>query len=138
MALEWKEVEVVLGKFKRRHRKCKVCGQIYKSHEEKQTDVNIAIRLFRGAMDNVFDTAMIVTADGDLIPAIEAVKKSFPSKKIGLIVPIGRWDITDELRNICDFSREMKPKDLRDSQFPDTIVVDPTKGTILHRPPNWK
>lgn len=138
MALEWKEVEVVLGKFKRRHRKCKVCGQIYKSREEKQTDVNIAIRLFRGAMDNVFDTAMIVTADGDLIPAIEAVKKSFPSKKIGLIVPIGRWDITDELRNICDFSREMKPKDLRDSQFPDTIVVDPTKGTILHRPPNWK
>ena len=137
-ALEWKGVEVVLGKFKWRDRRCKLCGQIYKSHEEKQTDVNIAIRLFQGAIENVFDTVMIVTADGDLIPAIKAVKKSFPSKKIGLIVPIGRWKNAHELRNMCDFSREMKPRHLRNSQFPDIIVVDPTKGTTLCRPPTWK
>jgi len=41
---------------------------------EKGIDVKIATDLIVGAMDNKYDTAIIVSSDGDLIPAINWVK----------------------------------------------------------------
>lgn len=38
-------VTPVMGEFKAKDKKCKICGGIYQSHEEKETDVNIALWL---------------------------------------------------------------------------------------------
>jgi len=47
---------------------------------EKGVDVKIAVDLLTGAIDNLYDTAIIVSSDTDLIPAIEYVK--YRKKKI--------------------------------------------------------
>jgi len=134
-ALNMKGVKVVFGKFKLRDKKCLRCKKSYKTHEEKQTDVNISIKLFQCAYNNTFDTAILITGDSDIVPAIKAIKESFPAKKIGVVIPIGRS--SEEMKNICDFHMKMKQKHLRDSQFPDRIIIDPENNLFLERPPTW-
>ena len=45
-----------------------------KDYKEKGTDVKIAADLIIGAVDDLYDTAIIVSSDTDLIPAIKYVK----------------------------------------------------------------
>ncbi|MBI4086032.1 MAG: NYN domain-containing protein [Candidatus Liptonbacteria bacterium] len=47
---------------------------------EKGVDVKIATDLLIGAVDNLYDTAVIVSSDTDLIPALEYIK--YKKKKI--------------------------------------------------------
>lgn len=42
---------------------------------EKGVDVHLATDLLIGAFENIWDTAIIISSDTDLIPAIEKVKK---------------------------------------------------------------
>lgn len=41
---------------------------------EKGTDVKIAVDLIVGAIDNLYDTAILVSSDTDLIPAVRYIK----------------------------------------------------------------
>ncbi|MDD4996000.1 MAG: NYN domain-containing protein [Patescibacteria group bacterium] len=50
---------------------------------EKGTDVKIAVDLITGAIDDYYDTAILVSSDTDLIPAIKYVK--FKNKRIEYI-----------------------------------------------------
>ncbi len=134
-ALNMKGIKVIFGKFKLRDKKCPRCKKPYKTHEEKQTDVNISVKLFQCAYNNTFDTAILITGDSDIVPAIRAIKESFPVKKIGVVIPIGRS--SEEMKNVCDFHMKMKQKHLRDSQFPDKIIIDPENNLFLERPPTW-
>lgn len=47
---------------------------------EKGTDVRIAIDLVVGAIDNYYDTAILISSDTDLIPALKYIK--YKRKKI--------------------------------------------------------
>lgn len=125
---------MIFGKFKHRDRRCPNCGKTYRTFEEKQTDVNIALHLFETALEDRFDTAIIVSGDSDLLPSIEAVKSSFPAKRVGVVIPIGRH--AEELKHRCDFHIRMKEKHLRDSEFPDEIELGDDQK--LGRPPSWR
>lgn len=83
-------MKIVLGKYKLRDKYYRPCHKTYKTREEKQMDVNIAIKLFQGARNDMFDTGILLTGDSDIITAIKAAKETFPIKKIGLVIPIGR------------------------------------------------
>ena len=133
-ALEYYNVEVILGQFRYVDKTCRRCGQAYNTFEEKRTDVNIAINLFQAAINDVWDTALIVSGDSDLIPAIEAVKRSFPSKKVGIVIPIGRR--AEELKQVGDFHRKVKLKHLETCQLDD--VIDIGEGVKIERPDHWK
>jgi len=135
-ALMLKGVKIVFGKFKMRDKRCRICHKIYKIPEEKQTDVNISVKLFQCAYNDTFDTAILVTGDSDIAPAILAVKESFPAKRIGLVIPIGRS--AETMKDACDFHMKIKEKHLSNSQFPDSIIIDPAKNITLNRPENWK
>jgi uncharacterized LabA/DUF88 family protein len=127
-------IKTVYGKFRKRGKKCRICQQTYKTFEEKQTDVNIAIYLFKLAIENRYDKAFIVSGDSDLIPSIRAIKESFPDKEIGVIIPIrGR---AFELKSVCDFHIQMKEKHLKMNQFPDKIILP--DNTCITRPETWK
>ena len=134
-ALTMKGVKIVFGKFKLRDKKCRLCHKTYQTFEEKQTDVNISIKLFQCAHNDTFDTAILMTGDSDIVPAIIAVKETFPAKRIGLVIPIGRS--AEEIKKACDFHMKMKEKHLRSSQFPNSIVIDAAKNITLERPTNW-
>lgn len=133
-ALRTTDVDIVHGAFRRRERRCRLCGGTYRTFEEKQTDVNIAINLFEGAVKDIYDAAIIVSADSDLAPAIEAVKSAFPHKEIGVVLPIGRP--AEYLKKISDFHVKMKRKHLQTSQFED--IVELGDGRKAVRPPSWR
>ncbi len=133
-ALELEGVKPIYGKFKMRDKKCPNCKTIFKRPEEKQTDVNIAIQLLKSAMENEYDKAIIISGDSDLIPSVEAIKTSFPVKKIGVVIPINRR--AKELVDICDFHMKLKEKHLASCVFPETIDVG--AGVILKCPDSWK
>jgi uncharacterized LabA/DUF88 family protein len=52
-------------------------GRIMKTdsdYKEKGTDVKIATDLIIGAVDDIYDTAILVSSDTDLIPAVKYIK----------------------------------------------------------------
>lgn len=51
-----------------------------KVYKEKGTDVKIAVDLIVGAVDDLYDTVILVSSDTDLIPAVRYVK--YKKKKI--------------------------------------------------------
>lgn len=132
-ALESTDVNIVYGKFKAKDRLCRLCKRRYSTFEEKQTDVNIAVKLFQAAIDDLYDVALIFSADSDLIPAIEGIKSNFPGKTIVVVIPIGRS--SESLKNVAHFHKKIKERQLKTSQFPDDL--DLGEGLILHRPATW-
>ena len=102
--------------------------------EEKQTDVNIALKLLRLAVENAYDKAIIISGDTDLIPAVRTVKEMYPEKQIGVVIPIG--GISEDFKRSADFHHKMKENHLKASLLSDPMKL--TNGTILVCPPNWK
>lgn len=72
--LRQENVIPVLGKFKEKTIRCKVCSSTFKSHEEKRTDVNIALKMVSEAVLGTYDTAILVSGDTDIIPAISTIR----------------------------------------------------------------
>jgi len=132
-ALRWAGVDTIKGRFLEKKVRCHQCGQFYKTHEEKRTDVNIALKLLSDAIEDLYDKALILSADSDLIPAIQAVHKYAPEKKIGVMFPIGRNNY--DLKQEADFRVKMPQRLLQECQFPDTIKIG---KYIIRRPDSWR
>jgi uncharacterized LabA/DUF88 family protein len=105
----------ILGKFKEKDIHCKECGRSFKSHEEKRTDVNIALKIVSEAVLNSYDTGILVSGDTDMIPAIETVRNLALNKRIGVLFPLRRF--SNELKEIADFNLRIKRDILLDSLF---------------------
>jgi uncharacterized LabA/DUF88 family protein len=126
-------VEIIHGRFLEKSIKCHKCHEYFKTHEEKQTDVNIALKILGDAVDGLYDKALIISADSDLLPVIKSVQHHAPEKEIGVMFPIGRNSF--ELRQSAGFRRKMSKELLRDCQFPDIVKIG---NTIISRPENWR
>lgn len=133
-ALKFRGVKIILGQFQKVERRCRKCHEHYHTFEEKKTDVNIAVELMKSAVKDEFDTAIIMSGDSDLIPAVEAVKALFPAKQVGVVIPINLRAAL--LKQVCDFHMKMKEKHLKGSLFPDEL--DLGDGVKLTRPPVWR
>jgi uncharacterized LabA/DUF88 family protein len=133
-ANEIKGVHVVYGEFKKRDKFCNLCKRTYKTFEEKQTDVNIAIQLFKLSIEDKYDKAIIISGDSDLIPSINAVRKTFPTKQIGVVIPIGRR--AEALKQVCDFYMKMKEKHLVSAILDQKIKINNDEYIVC--PPDWE
>lgn len=98
------------------------------------TDVNIAVRLLADALDDAFDTAMLVTADSDLVPPVREIRARFPYKRIIVANPPNRHSalLAGEAHACFTIGR----KKLQDSQLPDRVTKP--DGFVLSRPSTWK
>jgi uncharacterized LabA/DUF88 family protein len=131
-ALRSAQIEIVLGKFKKKWPRCNKCHKKYLSHEEKLTDVNIALQVVHDAVLDVYDRALIITADSDLIPAIDMVHTLSPGKDVGVMLPIGRNSY--DLKGKADFHQKMTQNMLRKSLFPDIIHAG---NDVITKPDTW-
>ena len=68
---------VVDGRFHERNCRCRNCGSTWTIYEEKETDVSLAVALVEDAVQDRYDTALIVSADSDLCPGVRSVKRLF-------------------------------------------------------------
>ena len=63
--------KLILGKYLKKSITCFRCGNIIHTHEEKETDVRIATQIVADAYQKNCDISIVVSADSDMIPAIE-------------------------------------------------------------------
>jgi len=75
---------------------------------EKGTDVKIAADLIIGAVDNMYDTAILISSDTDLIPAIKYVH--YKSKKLEYVGFSHAPSLG--IQKYASFSRLLLPTDL--------------------------
>lgn len=92
-ALNKSGVKDVLGEFKPKYINiCPDCLQrtpndkILK-HEEKNTDVNIAITLLEYAIKDKFDDCYLLSEDNDFVTVVKRVKELYPNKRIIICPP---------------------------------------------------
>ncbi len=102
-------------------------------YEEKMTDVNIAVEMLCDAHTDAIDTAILVSADGDLTGAVLAVRDRC-HKQVVIASPPGRR--SNQLRKAATHATAIGADTLRNSQLPD--VVRSAAGYPLRRPSNWR
>jgi uncharacterized LabA/DUF88 family protein len=114
--------------------RCRSCGSSWRTHEEKMTDVQIATELLLDGLNGRFDTALILSADSDLVPPIHAVRKQFRDKRIVVGFPPGRASV--QLKRAAHATFTIGPEVLRQSVFPERVPKP--DGFVLRRPPQWQ
>ena len=137
-------VQTIFGSFKFRTIPCRVKGCCYignrhfKYPEEKKTDVNIAIHMLNDAHEDKYDTAVLVSGDSDLVPAMEMVKLKFPKKKIICYVPdfSGCRGISIDIQNTLGCKCRTLPNNLLSKvQFPPRF--QDIQGGWIEKPLDW-
>lgn len=126
-------VNIQLGRFKRKDFFCKECKSKIKKYEEKESDVAIAIKLFEVCHTDECDTAILMTGDTDLSPAIVTCKRLFPQKTIFFAFPYQRTN--SELAKIAPESFSIKLKSCLRYQFADPFYL--SDGTKIKKPNTW-
>jgi uncharacterized LabA/DUF88 family protein len=113
---------------------CNRCGRNWRDFEEKMTDVNIATEILTDAFEDKFDTAILISADSDLVPPIRTIKRIYPRKRIVVFFPPKRF--STHLKNSADIQLSIGRGSLVKSQFPDRIRKP--DGVILEKPLEWR
>jgi len=113
---------------------CRKCGHTYTTHHEKMTDVNISVELMTDAFQDQFDTALLISADSDLVGPVESVRRLFPAKCLIAAFPPKRTSFA--LQNAANVTLHIGHNELSKSLFPDQVTTP--KGIILHRPAKWR
>ncbi len=130
-AIESTGVTTIMGRFKEKKLKCKAtCGEVYTTHEEKETDVNIGAHLIADALQNKFDTALIISADTDLAAVILLAKSLVGTNKhVCAVAPTGRFARSRELKHIFEITKgKLRASLLPPSiQTPQGLITIPAK-----------
>lgn len=111
-------------------------GKKYKTFEEKQTDVNIAVKFIENIIKDKCDTSIIVSADSDLIPAAELAKDIYPLHKIYCHFPPKRY--SSQLKNTSDGFIQLERYE---SRFKRNLLNDKTRinpNVVIERPHSWR
>ncbi len=133
-ALKTRNIKIILGNFKKKPRYCKSCNAQWFAHEEKETDINIAIQLLEDSFDDRYDRALIISGDTDLASTIRKVRQRFPSKHITLVLPPRRQNAAALLNASTDHVSLSLPM-LARCQLPDQVS---TEGTVIHKPSKYR
>ena len=128
------DLHIHYGHFLPKKRACVQCGAVWETYEEKMTDVNVAVELLGDAQDDVFDTAIIVSADSDLTSPARAVRQRYPEKRVVVAFPPNR--VSKQLRQTATASFTIGRRIISDSQLPERVAK--ANGYVLRKPPQWQ
>jgi uncharacterized LabA/DUF88 family protein len=127
-ALKSRNVEVVLGQFKQKPRRCRQCRTVWMSHEEKETDVQIATHMVADALTGEVDRLILVSADTDLSPPIRMIARLAPTCEVFVAAPPARFKLCRALGPRLELSAGRIGKCL----LPDLVRTG--AGRIVQRP----
>ncbi|MEJ1341371.1 MAG: NYN domain-containing protein [Candidatus Sedimenticola sp. (ex Thyasira tokunagai)] len=107
--------------------------------EEKQTDVNIGLHMYRDIMLGNCDQIVLCSNDADLEPALEMIKSDCQKGRIGVILP--RRNDTDRkatrlLRHAHWKRQIIKDEELEQSQLPEHLLDH--RNRTIKRPEKWQ
>jgi uncharacterized LabA/DUF88 family protein len=124
--------KIIQGRYQSREVLCRGCGRQHIVREEKETDVNIAVHLVSDAARHEMDSALVISADSDLSPAIRMAQQLNPQIFIAAAFPPNRY--SNELRSLMPASFKIGMDRVRKAQLPDRLNVN---GTEYARPARW-
>ena len=99
--------------------------------EEKDSDVNLATLLLKEGFQNLYDVAVVISNDSDLLLPIEVVKTDL-RKPVGVFNP--HQKPSSCLRQCASFYKQIREGVLSASQFP--AMLSDHHGSFT-KPPNW-
>jgi uncharacterized LabA/DUF88 family protein len=111
--------------------------------EEKKTDVNLAICMYRDVAKGRYDRIILMSNDSDAEPALQAIREDFPHIMIGVIVPImppvpgndPSRRVSGSLTNLADWVvKHLTDEQLQAAQLPPHV---PTKKRTIFKPEHW-
>ena len=126
-ALESRGVKFIEGRFKEGRAQCRRCQTRWKTHEEKETDVNIGVHLMADAMTRRFDRALVVSADTDLNAAVLLTRHE-SGRAVDIIAPPRRKGRNSQALFEITLGR------IRSSLLPSEIVHG---GRTIRRPADY-
>jgi uncharacterized LabA/DUF88 family protein len=133
-AQECHGVNVTRGAFREKEVRCEaLCKGGFTIRIEKQTDVNIALKMLDLAYQDKFDKAILISGDTDLIPAIKLIRLRWPKKQVVAVLPIGRRQYGLDVRHACNGEIKMNESHLQRSLMPEQ-VIDEKNGVRVNRP----
>lgn len=105
---------------------------------EKQSDINLALELILDACDDLYDIAILLTADSDQTATARRFKERFPGKKLVAISTLGR-DVPAKIKSYTKHHSPLRLPQIEEALFGDHVKG--AKGTILrpkaYDPPAW-
>lgn len=129
-----KNLTIYWGRYQPDEKRCDKCGHYAYHPQEKKTDVNIATQLLCDAFHDLFDTALIVSGDADLVPPVQAVKELFPKKRVVIAFPPERHSV--ELADTAHAYFTIYEGKFRRCLLPEHI--DLPKGLHVDCPTKWR
>ena len=109
--------------------------------EEKQTDVNIALQMYRDVQKGLCDQAVLVSNDSDQTPTLRSIREDFPALTVGTIIPRLQAEgksirpYSTELAELSHWTRgHIREGELRSAQLPALI---PTQRKPILKPSYW-
>ena len=135
--LENPKFHLILGKYLKKEITCFKCGNVIHTHEEKETDVRIATQILADVYQKNCDITIVVSADSDMIPAIELARQQHQT--VYIYFPPNQYS-----NHLALMSAGGKPIQLqryesrfRKSLFPDIVHLI-TANYDLQIPEEWK
>ena len=109
--------------------------------EEKKTDVNIALHMYRDVIKTQADQVVLVSNDSDLVPALEFIKNENVNIIVGSIMPRRKREggknraVNKEISDLSNWSRKyLLDSELEKSQLPDVV---PSRKKPAFKPDYW-
>lgn len=134
-ALQHYGVICSMARFTEKTVSCRNCNSRWRSREEKETDVNFALTFLEDAFLDEFDRAIIISADGDYVPAVKSVRRRFPKKEVFLAAPPGRLGHARELSAVCSGSLQITAGRIARHLLPERITL--STGDTITRPSHY-
>lgn len=127
------KLDITEGRFQEKSCTCRSCQARWISYEEKESDVSLAVSLVEDAAVDLFDVALVVSADSDICPAVRAARRVRPGVRIIAVFPPRRH--STELQSHTDHLLRIDRQMLARSQLPRKVVT--VDGIELVRPSYW-
>lgn len=125
------DLDIYYGRYLLKTIDCNLCRGSYSKPEEKMTDVNIAVEMVKDAYEDNFDIAILLSADSDLVPPIQAIKAL--GKRV--VVAFPPRNKSQQLRQYSNAHFSISRAKLYQSQFPDNLTA--SDGHLIQKPETW-
>jgi hypothetical protein len=126
-------VTVELARFKPKQVWCPHCGEVTTRYEEKETDVALATKLMELFLLDQCDSAVLITGDTDLAPAVRTVIRLVPRASVLFGFPFGRKN--KELQQLAPRSFKFSRQSYVNNQLADPHIT--RDGRAITKPAKW-
>jgi uncharacterized LabA/DUF88 family protein len=124
-------IQMYFGNYRETEYTCGGCKRPNFLHNEKQTDVNIAVQMMLDAYEDNFDVAILVGGDSDLVPPIKAIHETWKPKQVIPCFPPRRIS-----KEVTKGQIHIREADLKNNQLP--AEIERSDGYVYRRPKYWK